>query len=81
VTDGAWTIESIETNLIKGISNMAHREFLAKLTKVRTYDATRLLPAMLKCIQAEVSQPCGLSVSEDSKDATLVAKLVLVHLT
>src|SRR3954454_3219874 len=61
--------------LVEGFVDVTHRAFEAQLSTVRRDDAARFLAAMLKRVQAEISQSCSIRVAVDSKHATLFTQL------
>jgi hypothetical protein len=54
---------------------VTHRAFETQFGAVGSDDATRFLTAMLKRVEAEISQSRSVGVTEDSKHATLFTQL------
>src|SRR4051794_40528364 len=75
VADRARALQSIEMRLVEGVGNVTHRALEAQLRAIRCDDATRFLAAMLKRVEAEISQSCSFRVSVDSKHSTLFTQL------
>src|ERR1044072_4446433 len=61
--------------LIECLVDVTHRAFEAQLRTIGNDDAARFLAAMLKRVEAEVSQSGSVRVTEDSKHATLFTQL------
>jgi hypothetical protein len=61
--------------LIEGFGDVTHRALESQINAIRSNDAARLLAAMLKRVQTEVSQSCSIRVAVNSKHATLFTQL------
>src|SRR6185369_17409419 len=67
--------QSIEMRLVECFVDVTHRALEPQLRAIRRDDAARFLPAMLKRVEAEISQSCSIGVAVDSKHATLFTQL------
>jgi hypothetical protein len=76
VADGARAFQPIEMRLTESVGNVTHRTFESQLGAVGSNDATRLLPAVLKRVQAKVGQSGCIGMSEDSENTTLFTEFV-----
>jgi hypothetical protein len=61
--------------LIKRFVDMTHGALEAQLGAIRSDDAARFLAAMLKRVEAEISQSRSIRVAVDTKHATLFTQL------
>src|SRR6185503_1691348 len=73
--DCARPSQPIEMGLVEGLVNVTHCAFESQLSAIRSNDAARLLAAMLKRIQAEISQSCSVRMAINSEHATLFPQL------
>ena len=74
--DCARTWQAVKARLIERFGNMPHRAFLSQFSSIRTYDAARLLTAMLKGIKPQISKPRRICMTVDAEDTAFIAKLV-----
>jgi hypothetical protein len=61
--------------LVERLGDVTHRTFETQLRAVGSDDAARLLAAMLKRVEAEISESRSVGVTEDAKHATLFTQL------
>jgi hypothetical protein len=61
--------------LVKCLVNVTHRAFESQFSTIRSNDTARLLAAMLKRVEAEISQSCSVRMAVDSEHATLFTQL------
>ena len=64
----------------KDVGNMPHTALDVEAGAVPRHDANALLPAMLKCIEAEVGEVRRVRVALDTEDPTHVSPLDLQRL-
>ena len=76
MTDCRFSREVVQLAIAKDLGNIAHPPFLVKLGPIRRDYPGRLLPAVLKCIETQVSVARCLCVCVDTENPTLVAKLI-----
>src|SRR5687767_15685379 len=70
VTNSTCAAQAIEMLLSESFGDVSHFALLPELHAVRRNNATRLLPAVLKRIQTQVSQARGVWMTVNPEDAT-----------
>ena len=76
VADGRVTRQLLQGLCVEHVRNEAHPFVEEDLALVEGGDAGRLLPAVLKGMDAEVREIGGLGMAKDAEDAALVVELV-----
>src|SRR6185436_3053899 len=62
--------------LIERFGNVTHRAFNAKFSTIGSNDSARLLAAMLKRVQTQISQTRRFGMSVDAENTTLFTQLI-----
>ncbi len=79
VPDGMGKIDSFEGGLIEDLVDEAHSDVAAHLLAIGRADASRLLPAMLLCVQPQVRHQRCLLVPPDTEQPAVMSDFAIRH--